>query len=195
MTPQPAPTNHHPASVRAEDLVEGMELTVEQFLDLPDTDDRHELVNGRLTIMPPPEFPHAQVQFNIGGALHYWIRTIGRGRGLGEVACHLAEGLVRAPDLCWVEHLPEGGSPRKLEGAPDLVIEIRSPRDSWKAMTDKAAEYLTHGGRLVWLIDPERRLVEVHRNDASPLTLTESDALQGGDVLPGFSIGVAEIFI
>ncbi len=76
---------------------------------------------------------------------------------------------------------------------PDLAVEVQSPDQSDKFMVDKAAYYLANGVRMVWLIYPEKRLVEVLTPDARYL-LNDADALDGGDVLPGFSLPIGEIF-
>jgi len=76
---------------------------------------------------------------------------------------------------------------------PDLAIEIKSPDDTYKGMREKARYYLAHGSRLVWLVFPEKRIIEVYSATEEQI-LTESDTLMGGDVLPGFSIPVRSIF-
>jgi Uma2 family endonuclease len=69
---------------------------------------------------------------------------------------------------------------------PDLAIEVKSPDDSVMLLRLKAAYYLANGTRMVWLIFPEQRLVEVYRPDM--------DVLEGGDVLPGFTLALQHIF-
>ena len=76
---------------------------------------------------------------------------------------------------------------------PDLVIEIQSPGQSDKFMIDKAAYYLTQGSRLVWIVYPSKRLVEALTTTTREL-LTERDTLRAPDLLPGFSLPVADIF-
>lgn len=76
---------------------------------------------------------------------------------------------------------------------PDLVVEIRSPDDSYKTMNDKANYYLANGARLVWLIYPEKRLIEVLPPDDRQL-LTDGDTLEGEAVLPGFALAVGDVF-
>lgn len=84
----------------------------------------------------------------------------------------------------------EGGVP----AMPDLAVEIKSPTDTVRQLREKAAYYLEHGVRLVWLIYPAHRVVEVYQPDADLEFLTMSDTLTVGDVLPGFAMPVAEIF-
>lgn len=75
---------------------------------------------------------------------------------------------------------------------PDLAIEIQSPGQSDKLMSDKADYYLANGTRMVWIIY-KKRIVEVRTQDDRQL-LNEDDILDGGDLLPGFSVAVKDVF-
>jgi Uma2 family endonuclease len=85
---------------------------------------------------------------------------------------------------------PEGFWP----GAPDLAVEVRSPHDSLRELSEKAGEYLSHGSRLVWIIDPRRREVTVFRPGHEPVTLARTDTLSGADVVSGFELPIARLF-
>ena len=104
---------------------------------------------------------------------------------------------VREPDVAFtsVERLPLG---EELDGyaevVPDLVVEVASPSDSGREVNDKARMWLSHGVRLVWVVHPDTRTVDVHRTDDRVSTLGEDDALDGMDVLPGFSCPVSTVF-
>ena len=104
---------------------------------------------------------------------------------------------VREPDIGFtsVDRLPLG---EDVEGyaevVPDLVVEVASPSDSRRAVNDKARMWLSHGARLVWVVHPDTRTVDVHRTDALVSTLDEDDALDGLDVLPGFSCALSTVF-
>ena len=104
---------------------------------------------------------------------------------------------VREPDVAFtsVERLPLG---EELDGyaevVPNLVVEVASPSDSRREVNDKARMWLSHGVRLVWVVHPDTRTVDVHRTDALVSTLAEDEALDGLDVLPGFSCAVSTIF-
>jgi Uma2 family endonuclease len=91
-----------------------------------------------------------------------------------------------------------GRQPMVNEGAvlqmPDLAIEIQSPDDTIKVMREKAAYYLANGTRLVLLVFPKKRYIEVYRPDEEMEILFGSDVVDGGDVLPGFTMPVAEVF-
>jgi len=78
--------------------------------------------------------------------------------------------------------------------APDLAVEVLSPSDRMADALAKVAMYLQAGTPLVWLVNPVTRTVVDFRAEMDPLTLSESDTLDGGDILPGFRVPVAEIF-
>ena len=77
---------------------------------------------------------------------------------------------------------------------PDVAVEIKSPDDTINEMRDTAAYYLANGSRLVWLVYPNYRLIEVYRPDTDVEILGEEEILTGGDVLPGFELSVREVF-
>jgi Uma2 family endonuclease len=83
---------------------------------------------------------------------------------------------------------------RFLELAPDLAVEVVSPADSANDVHEKVLQYLDVGVRLVWVVHPIRRTVTVYTGDRNARVLDENDSLDGGEVLPGFTLSVAEIF-
>lgn len=78
--------------------------------------------------------------------------------------------------------------------APDLAVEVVSPNDKHYEVKEKVQDYLDAGVRLVWVVDPENRVVEVHRAQKPGTIVHEQDALDGEDVLPGFRCPIAELF-
>ena len=76
---------------------------------------------------------------------------------------------------------------------PDLAIEVKSPDDTYKQMREKADYYLQNGTKLVWLVYPEKRIVEVYTNEQQDI-LTLEDRLTGGELLPEFELSVKDIF-
>ena len=91
--------------------------------------------------------------------------------------------------------LPEKGiGSGWISVAPDLVIEIVSPTETAVALEDKLADYRAAGTTLVWVIDPSTRSVSVRRAGVPEQRLTESDSIDGANVLPGFALPVATLF-
>lgn len=84
--------------------------------------------------------------------------------------------------------------PTYLELAPDLVVEVVSPSDRMHDVSIKVRLYLDAGTQLVWIVQPSLKTVTVYFPDHTARTLSIDDDLDGGDVLPGFTIAVAELF-
>jgi Uma2 family endonuclease len=100
---------------------------------------------------------------------------------------------ARIPDVSYTvgdEELVTKGSVPQM---PALAVEIKSPDDALKKMREKARYYVENGTQLVWLVIPERHIVEVYTPDDEQI-LDENDALDGLTVLPGFSLPVREVF-
>jgi Uma2 family endonuclease len=77
---------------------------------------------------------------------------------------------------------------------PELVFEVLSPSDRWSELQQKATEYLNAGVRCACIFDPERETVVLYHPDHPPQTLTGDDALEVGDILPGFSVSIRRFF-
>ena len=124
-------------------------------------------------------------------------------RKLGIVAgadgmLRLAAGLVRIPDVSFIswDRLPGRRVPREPipRLAPNLAIEVLSKSNTRQEMADKLVDYFTAGFQLVWYVDPDARTVTVYSSPEQFRTLGENELLDGGDVLPGFSVKVADVF-
>ena len=81
------------------------------------------------------------------------------------------------------------------EGAPDLAVEVISPGDTYTEVAEKVADWLTAGCAMVWVINPRRETVEVHRPGEESTVLSGADILEGGDVVEGFRCEVEELFV
>ncbi len=110
----------------------------------------------------------------------------------------LMPGLVRIPDMSFVswEQLPTKFYPTEPipDLAPYLAAEVLSKSNTKDEMDLKLRDYFVNGVRLVWIVDPDRRMVRVYTAPDEMRKLTEADTLDGGDVLPGFSLPLAELF-
>ncbi len=89
---------------------------------------------------------------------------------------------------------PDVRERRYAQVVPDLVVEIVSPNDRPVPVFDKAQMWLRHGVRLVWITDPETRTITALPQSGPARTFTENDTLDGGDVLPGFTCPVRDVF-
>ncbi|MFT4038323.1 MAG: Uma2 family endonuclease [Thermomicrobiales bacterium] len=100
---------------------------------------------------------------------------------------------VRSPDAAFVsisrlQEIPDTFIPLP----PDLAVEVLSPTDRRSDARAKAAMYLDAGVPLVWLIDPRNRTATIYQQDAAPVTIGTEDSLDGGDILPGFSLPLSK---
>ena len=89
--------------------------------------------------------------------------------------------------------MPSRISDTYLELAPDLVVEVLSPGDRPGEVLAKVADWLSAGSQLVWVIDPDRRLARVYRQDGTEVTIGQGGELEGENVLPGFTCPLAAI--
>jgi Uma2 family endonuclease len=104
---------------------------------------------------------------------------------------------VLAPDIAFIrrERLPDGEFPPGFCSiVPDLVVEVVSPRDSYADVQAKAREWLAGGVAVVWIVDPQRRVVEVLQSENERQLLGEGEILTGAPVLPNFQISVRALF-
>jgi Uma2 family endonuclease len=118
---------------------------------------------------------------------------------LGEAGfLELMKDQVRAPDVSFISwsRLPEGRLPEKKIPflAPDLAVEILSESNTTKEMERKRREYFDQGTRLVWLVDPRTKAVEVFTSPEESTVLQIGETLDGGDVLPGFKLKLGKLF-
>jgi Uma2 family endonuclease len=76
-----------------------------------------------------------------------------------------------------------------------LAVEVLSPSNTAREIDQKLREYFESGTRLAWVIDPRSRTIAIYLSPDKPArTLSESEVIDGGDVLPGFSVAIAEFF-
>lgn len=104
---------------------------------------------------------------------------------------------IRAPDFAFLRGERWESLERRdgyIEGAPDLAVEVVSPSDSSEEVHEKALEWLDAGVRLLWVLHPRTRTVTVYTPDWQARVLGPDEVLDGGDVVPGFSILVRALF-
>jgi len=175
-------------------------LTAEEFTALPREGLRLELVRGEIHAMPPAFEDHGRTAMRLGVVLGQYVLA----NSLGEI--YAAEtgfliardpDTVRAPDAAFIQ---ASRAPRQDEPPgwvrvmPDLVVEVVSSGDRATEVAEKMRTWLDVGVRLVWVVYPTRKVIEAHRPGQPALTLGVDDALDGYDVVPGFTAPVARVF-
>lgn len=170
--------------------------TTAQMYHVPRDGRKYELVQGELTVTPAGLRHEA-----VGGNLFYEIMSYLKHHPIGQVfgssaGYQLAENLLLSPDISFVrtDRLPGGRAPDGFgEFAPDLAVEIISPGDGLTEIEQKVQLYLDHGTQRVWVVNPKLERATLYRPDGSARVLQAADALDGEDVLPGFTCRLADL--
>lgn len=174
--------------------------TDEEFMALSKDGHRYEIVNGELVDMGNSGALHGNIAIILSSALFAVVNAQKLGALFdSSTAFKMKNGDKRSPDISFfardrlqgMTELPTGF----LEGAPDLAIEILSPSNTVEEIHDKLVEYFENGSRLAWIIHPNENYVLVYRSAQEPDRLLKSvDSLDGEEVIPGFSLPVADLF-
>lgn len=173
--------------------------TEKDVLAIHDHEDRlYELVDGVLV-----EKAMGLRESLLAGAFIEILRGFVRSQNLGLVTApdgmmRLAAGLVRIPDVAFIawDRFPYRRVPTEPipDVAPDLAVEVLSPGNTPGEMARKRQDYFAAGTRLVWQVEPNKRTVEVFTAPDQSTVLYEADTLEGGTVLPGFTLPLQELF-
>lgn len=173
-------------------------VTAEELLYMHLPEKRVELVRGRLIAREPAGFQHGIVAARLAARLSTYVDE----RGLGAVVAaetgfklFSKPDTVRAPDAAFISRgrMPDAGTRGFPSLAPDLVLEVLSPDDRAGEVLSKVGDWLNAGAQLVWVIDPIRRQARVYRADGSQAQIADHEALNGENVLPGFTCALAEV--
>lgn len=173
------------------------QLTLAEFLALPDGDIYYELIDGQAIPKVSPKYFHSTLQLALGTLIRVWCK--GKGRVGSEWAVLLkrqGKDWAPLPDITYIsyERLPK--SWRKNEACPalpELVIEIISPDQTMKEFEDKAQDYLTAGVSRVWVVDPELIQIRVFLADGTSQVYQENTPIIDG-LLPGLELTTQQIF-
>jgi Uma2 family endonuclease len=178
-------------------------LTADEFFDFvhrPETPNRwFELVRGEVIELPPPTKPHGVTCGNAVWLLGGYVRQRRKGYVTSNDSGVILErdpDTVRGPDVALYEDAKTFAElhPKYGEVPPRLAVEVLSPNDRADRVMRKLTDYLRNGVPLVWVIDPEARVLTVYRADGPPYELKEHEELTGNGVLPDFRCQVADFF-
>ncbi len=175
-------------------------MTAEDLQELPEDYMRHELVEGELRTMPPAGHEHGSIAMTFGAFLMTYVRTKELGRVYAaETGFIIATepDTVLAPDVAFVStqrlqliSRREGYFP----SVPDLAVEVVSPNDRYSEVEEKVRLWLQYGTRMVIIVDPRTETLKVYRSPSDVQILTREDTLEGGDIVPGWTLSLAELF-
>lgn len=174
--------------------------TADELLAMPDDGFCYELVKGELIRMSPPGAEHGSVTMRVAVPLYQHVNE----HNLGVVYAaetgfklYADPDTVRAPDVAFVSRARSekaGNVQGYWVGAPDLAVEVLSPHDRPRKVDEKVANWLEAGARMVWIVNSKSRTVTVCRPLTDVIVLSGHDTLDGGDVVPGFQVAIADIF-
>jgi len=173
------------------------QLTLEEFLALPDDDVACELIDGQAVPKMSPKFFHSMMQSALLILIHQWCE--GRGRVGTEWAITLkrqGKDWVPAPDLLYIsyERLPADWIRDEACPTPcELAIEIISLGQTFGGLTAKATDYLAAGVLRVWIVDTQARSITIFYPDAPPQTCTGTMSL-ADPILPELQLTPEQIF-
>lgn len=180
-------------------VAEKSEITPDDLLAMPDEKD-YELVDGRLVERNASvlsSWVGGEILFVLGSYLEENPAGLVFSSALGYQCFPDAPGNVRRSNGSFIRHerLPRDWQSLLFSPIPpDIAIEVISPNDLYSAVERKILEYLNVGVPLVWVINPDVRIVRVHRPDFTSAYLNENAELTGEDVLPGFTCRVGALF-
>jgi Uma2 family endonuclease len=175
----------------------GTQLTLEEFLALPEGDVNYEFADGQAVPKVSPKYFHSTLQ----AALLLFIRTWckGKGRVGAEWAIllkHQGQDWAPVPDLTYIsyERLPKSWKRNEACPAlPELVIEIISPDQTMKEFEDKAKDYFAAGVSRVWVVDPDAISIRVFFPDGSSQVYTDAKPIVD-TLLPELELTTRQIF-
>lgn len=163
---------------------------------------RYELVKGRLIQMAPTTADHGEMSLGLGAALRYYADTHGGHAYAAETGFNLTypgeeEETVLGPDAAYIH---DDVVPKDRHGfvgrPPDLAVEVVSPSQFGPEMQGKARLWLARGCKLVWIVWPDKRVIDVWRpgDQKTHRTLHPGDDLDDEAILPGFHYPVVKVF-
>ena len=173
-------------------------VTADELYAMPDDGFRYELVRGELVKMPPAGAMHGSIESEFNFHLRSYVKSSRLGEVFGsDTGFQLAPDHVLAPDASFVSQsrIPASGLPERFfPGAPDLAVEVISPSERERHISEKIDDYLQYGCKMVVVIRPRTRRVEVHTPNRDVQILESGDVLDGGDAVPGWQLPVNDIF-
>ena len=186
----------------------GVTMTLEEFLQLPDDGVEREYLNGRVYEndevyeMTKRNRRHCRAASKLDGRLQQWLEQQPEPRGevlSGEVGVKLRPDTDThvGMDLAYLSPELSEATPEDavyVEGVPTLAVEIASPSDTVERIHDTVDDYLAAGVAAVWVLNPYDRTLAIYQKDQAVRLLNENQQLNDEPYLPGFAVEVAALF-
>jgi Uma2 family endonuclease len=170
-------------------------VTVQEFLELPESEGvLEELIGGEVVSLPRAGYPHEVAKSNVNRLLTAWSLRHRALRVFCEAAYQLDDRNCLIPDISLIARgRMAAGTTGTLQGAPELAIEVVSSEAAAR-LERKIQLYLAHGGKSVWAIYPQERMVRIEEPTGGSKRFRHNQSLTAPAVLPGFSIPTSAIF-
>ncbi|MDE0199951.1 MAG: Uma2 family endonuclease [Caldilineaceae bacterium] len=158
-----------------------------------------ELIDGVIVRLSPAGGIHGFLESRLGRRLGTFVEDTEAGWCLvGEIGIYIRHDpdRIRGADLAFWSRakLPDGPPSGFIDVAPDLVVEILSPTDSWAETRQKINDYFSIGVDTLWIVDPGEETVFVYPSASQRTALRTGDTLVGAGPLTGFTLPVSELF-
>jgi Uma2 family endonuclease len=165
-------------------------------------DDLYEVIDGARVGKEPMGIYAVWVASELHSYLAYYARINNLGWALTEALFHLPSPINRdrRPDVAFVSYKrwPMDQAISLTDNAwdvvPNVATEVVSPTDTIQELETKIGEYFQAGVELVWVVYPPQRKIHVYESPTKIQILTTADVLDGGAVVPGFRLALAELF-
>jgi Uma2 family endonuclease len=173
-------------------------LTLEEFLALPEEKPSLEYIDGRIEAKVSPQKKHSVIQLRLAASLNGFAEPADQGFAFPELRCTFV-GRSIVPDIVFLldAHIgsdAQGEFPNETCLPPDIHIEIISPDQAARSAREKLAHSTSNGCSLGWLIDPEKKWIDVYRPGRPAERMALDGVLEGDPVLPGYRLPIAEVF-
>lgn len=172
-------------------------MSIEEYDALPEKEGvKYELNEGELiTVSASPRLFHNRVRDLLGRRLAAFVEEHALGEVTIETDFKLSEGVVRIPDVAFIRsaRLPGIDPTQRIEGAPDLAVEVVSPTDDPEELVLKTQQYLRSGARAVWVLYPESRMAYLYKPGERPEVREAHQNLDDPELFPGFSTPLSEV--
>ncbi len=185
----------------------GFQVTPQQFEQIAEVEEINKLeltASGELIVMPPTGGDTGRKNSDLNFQIVNWSKQNGTGVCFDSSTLFiLPNGARRSPDVSWLlksrwNQLSAEDQRKFPPIAPDFVIELVSSSDTslsrYKELQFKMQEYIDNGVRLGWLINPDKKVVEIFRSNQPVEIVSNPTVLSGENVLKGFTLDLTEIF-